>query len=196
MHIYKEFTFDQYRVVFGYDYDECPDVSHLGEISDTWQPSAVPWSYERSGRMTHYSVRHYKNERVTQWFIPMQTFAEQRDWYMATPTDTKHSQTYQGLGRKEAIAKAKKHLIDDYDRLFHYYNDAWHMLFLSVTVYFKGHEVASDYLGGIESDCSNEYMLDTYKEMLVEAVHQAEQTVEALSDFNKDDLEAYMLSEV
>ena len=159
--------------VSGFDFearvsvDECPDLSYLGEYTDTWEPGAIDRFH---GKDNPYA-------RVYRYFVPSTdrgTFEEHRTALRAM-----------GYGKHEADTAARKIVREDFERAEAYNEHEWGMLVVTVTASRAGIELASDSIGGIESDYDAGALFDTLGDLEHEALTQARAAMAALCETRK-----------
>lgn len=151
---YAEFERGRFTIHVSAKYDECPDYSHLGEFSDTWQEGAIQ----------NPDFRHQRGG-VYRWFIPANT------------EESQYKEMIHEYGKTHARELAQKYVRDDYKRAVNY------MAFVVVvTVFLKGVELGSDVLGGIDIGDDFEYLVESVYEhdMVGNALEEAEKTLSEL----------------
>lgn len=156
-----EVEHEGFTVRVRFDYDTDPDLSYIGEFSDTPEAGAI--DHHEQGR---WLGRSWRGDR---YFNPT-NYSSALKYYQET----------EKLSEEEAKARADREAMQDYNRLVGYYTDEWSMLTMVVTVYLNGVMLGDSSLGGVDSDSGSAHFLEIYEEQLHEAMVEARKTLDKL----------------
>jgi hypothetical protein len=161
--------------------DPDPDLSYLGEYSDTphgdRRLSVDVWAVEH-GHFANGEPGWRPHPHVYRWFNPA---------YGCTPSPTLESLRAEhaklnGGNLDEAYRQVMRERRQDYDRMTAYQRGEWACLGVIVTASLNGVELASASLWGIESDGYDSVEEAAEEHGLIdEAVEQAQSTLAALT---------------
>jgi hypothetical protein len=160
------FERDGFTVVATIEYDNDADTSHLGEFSDEPEEGAV--DHHATGTWLQRSTRGQR------YFNPPD--------YAGSLASARE---YQHLSEEAAKAEADRRALEDYKRLVDYYQGAWNMVGVVVTVSREGVKLGEASMWGIESD-SGTYFNEAVGDLLHDALPEAKRKLKALADFAKE----------
>jgi hypothetical protein len=156
-----EVEHEGFTVRVRFDYDTDPDLSHIGEFSDTPEDGAI--DHHATGK---WLGRSHRGDR----YFNSAYFADGLKYYLET----------EKLSEEEARAKADRAALQDYERLVGYYTDEWSYLGMIVTIFLKGVKLGESSVWGVESDAGSAHFTEMYEEQLHEAMIDARKTLDGL----------------
>ena len=146
-----------------WEVDEAPDVSWIGKYTDQDEEGAI--DRQKRGDM--------KNSGEYRYFVSCNNAVFKKDAWSHVK-----SKIRQDLIKKHGSLEklTRKYSLQDYHRMEAMNNDEWHMRTLSVTV-SVGEVSATSHLGGIESDCGEDYEKQVIGEVAHEAMHELREKI-------------------
>jgi len=142
-----------------YHYDECPDLSWLGEFTDK------PNFYDNRFLIIDRKMRGDMQRNEYRYFVCGTDMLEAQKWYKKN-----------GYCKHQAYTLPRKHALEDYKRMTAYNNQEWFMLGIVVKAY---HDEVESSLWGIESD-SPEYHEEVIQDLIFDCNQQLPETVNHL----------------
>lgn len=138
-----------------WEIDENPDLSHLGEYTDTFEEGAI--DREKLGHMKSGQFRY---------FVPMNhRVYDKKDWDHVSAKDKRELILKHGSLKNTT----RFYAMEDYKRYEAYNDDKWHMTVCIVTARF-GALSATASLHGVESDCGEDYRKEVERDVASDAI--------------------------
>lgn len=158
-----KFTRGQFDCVVSVEQDECQDYSYLGEYADAATPGAIL-------RPSHQYHAGQPVPRCREYcaVLPARTAAE-------------HYKDLRAMGYSRVVAREEasemvRRAVERLDRL----SDHWTYLVVGVVAYRDGVKLGSCYIGGVESDCGQDYLAEVVADATDNAIAEAKETLSHL----------------